>query len=252
MKTLALRQPCRYVFMYSAAITRYVDQPIIPPLIWQSSNLRETFSPNAGILLNEIDNPRGIHPEVCFISCAFAVRPVAQPNIRHHCGILLSDAGDSHMTSLNSCYQRSNRPRRRTRSQCADSEREGFAHGDIGRTRRSRSKEEDNHPAQRQAARRQSITRAIHACRSGSRRSAYGDQPRLRSAIDTYAASALSGTMKPALRRPFGVSTITRRRRCGIKLTIANGRVSRREGPPARDKPSDAIPAPGAGDYPDM
>ena len=70
-----------------------------------------------------------------------------------------------------------------------------------------------------QAARCQSITRAIHAYCSGSRRSAYGNQPRLRSAIDTSAASALSGTVKPALRRPFGVSTITRRRRRGIKLT---------------------------------
>src|SRR5262245_24564636 len=73
-----------------------------------------------------------------------------------------------------------------------------------------------------QAARRQSITRAIHACCSGSRRSAYGDQPRLRSAIDTSAATALSGTLKPALRRPLGVSTNTRRRR-DIRLTIANG-----------------------------
>ena len=63
-----------------------------------------------------------------------------------------------------------------------------------------------------QAARCQSITRAIHACCSGSRRSANGDQPRLRSAIDTSAASALSGTVKPALRRPLGVSTNTRRR----------------------------------------
>ena len=72
-----------------------------------------------------------------------------------------------------------------------------------------------------QAARRQSITRAIHACCSGSRRRAYGDQLRRRSAIDTSAASALSGTVKPALWRPFGVSTKTRRRRCGIELTIA-------------------------------
>ena len=54
-----------------------------------------------------------------------------------------------------------------------------------------------------QAARRQSITRAIHACCSESRRSAYGDQPLLRSAIDTSAATALSGTLKPALRRPL-------------------------------------------------
>jgi hypothetical protein len=30
--------------------------------------------------------------------------------------------------------------------------------------------------------------------------------------------------VKPALRRPFGVSTNTRRRRCGIRLTTANGR----------------------------
>src|SRR5512143_4058006 len=75
-----------------------------------------------------------------------------------------------------------------------------------------------------QAARCQSITRAIHACCSGSRCSAYGDQPRVRSAIDTSAASALSGTVKPALRRPLGVSTNTRRRRCDITLTTANGR----------------------------
>jgi hypothetical protein len=97
-----------------------------------------------------------------------------------------------------------------------------------------------------QAARCQSITRAIHACCSGSRRRAYGDQPRLRSAIDTSAASALSGTVKPALRRPFGVSTNTRRRRCGIRLTIANGRVNGCERPPVRDKPSDGMGA-GAG-----
>jgi len=97
-----------------------------------------------------------------------------------------------------------------------------------------------------QAARCQSITRAIHACCSGSSRRAYGDQPRLRSAIDTSAASALSGTVKPALRRPFGVSTNTRRRRCGIRLTIANGRVNGCERPPARDKPSDGMGA-GAG-----
>src|SRR6185369_5027546 len=70
-----------------------------------------------------------------------------------------------------------------------------------------------------QAARRQFITRAIHACCSGSRRSAYGDQPRLRSAIDTSAATALSETLKPALRRPLGVSTKTRRRR-DIRLTL--------------------------------
>jgi hypothetical protein len=82
-----------------------------------------------------------------------------------------------------------------------------------------------------QAARCQSITRAIHACCSVSRRSAYGDQPRLRSAIDTSAATALSGTVKPALRRPLGVSTNTRRRRCDIRLTIANGRVNGRERP---------------------
>jgi len=87
-----------------------------------------------------------------------------------------------------------------------------------------------------QAARRQSITRAIHACCSGSRRSAYGDQPRLRSAIDTSAATALSGTLKPALRRPLGVSTKTRRRR-DIRLTIANGL----ERSPARNKPSDGM-----------
>src|SRR6478735_6418640 len=73
-----------------------------------------------------------------------------------------------------------------------------------------------------QAARRQSITRAIHAFCSGSRRSAHGDQPRLRSAIDTSAATAFSGTLKPALRRPLGVSTKTRRRR-DIRPTIANG-----------------------------
>src|SRR5262249_48138279 len=53
----------------------------------------------------------------------------------------------------------------------------------------------------RKSRRRQSITRAIHACCSGSRRSAYGDQLRLRSAIDTSAATALSGTVKPALRQ---------------------------------------------------
>ena len=58
-----------------------------------------------------------------------------------------------------------------------------------------------------QAARWEVITRAIHASCSGSRRSAYGVQPRLRSATDTSAASALSGTVKPALRRPLGVST---------------------------------------------
>ena len=34
------------------------------------------------------------------------------------------------------------------------------------------------------------------------------------------------GTVKPALRRPLGVSTNTRRRRCDIKPTIANGRVN--------------------------
>jgi len=87
-----------------------------------------------------------------------------------------------------------------------------------------------------QAARRQSITRAIHACCSGSRRSAYGDQPRLRSAIDTSAATAFSGTLKPALRRPLGVSTKTRRRR-DIRLTIANGL----ERSAARNKPSDGM-----------
>jgi hypothetical protein len=52
--------------------------------------------------------------------------------------------------------------------------------------------------------------------------------------------------VKPALRRPFGVSTNTRRRRCGIRLTIANGRVNGCERPPARDKPSDGMGA-GAG-----
>src|SRR4029450_6785125 len=74
-------------------------------------------------------------------------------------------------------------------------------------------------------------------CCSGSRRSAYGDQPRLRSAIDTSAAWALSGTVKPALRRPLGVPTNTRRRRCDIGLTIANGI----ERSPARNKPSDGM-----------
>jgi len=58
-------------------------------------------------------------------------------------------------------------------------------------------------------------------------------QPRLRSAIDTSAATALSGTLKPALRRPLGVSTNTRRRR-DIRLTIANGL----ERSPARNRPS--------------
>ena len=44
----------------------------------------------------------------------------------------------------------------------------------------------------------------------------HGVQPRSRSRIETSAASALSGTVKPAVRRPFGVSTKTWRRRCGI------------------------------------
>ena len=104
-----------------------------------------------------------------------------------------------------------------------------------------------------QAARRQSITRAIHACCSGSGRSANGDHPRLRSAINTSAAAALSGMVKPALSRPLGVSTNTRRRPCDIRLTIANGRLTSRtvaptsaKRPPARDKPSDGMGA-GAG-----
>ena len=50
-----------------------------------------------------------------------------------------------------------------------------------------------------QAARRQSITRAIHACCSTSRRSANGDQPWLRSAINTSAATPLSGTGRASL-----------------------------------------------------
>ena len=75
-----------------------------------------------------------------------------------------------------------------------------------------------------QAARWEVITRAIHAPCSGLRRSAYGVQPRLRSAIDTAAALALSGTVKPALRRPLGVSTSTRRRRSDIRITKANDR----------------------------
>ncbi len=64
-----------------------------------------------------------------------------------------------------------------------------------------------------QAARCQSITTAIQACCSSSRRSRYGAQPRIRSSIDTSAASSVSGTVKPALTRPFDVSTNTRRRR---------------------------------------
>ena len=52
------------------------------------------------------------------------------------------------------------------------------------------------------AARCQSITTAIHACCSESRHSRYGAQPRSRSFIDTSAASASAGTVKPALRRP--------------------------------------------------
>src|SRR5262245_58804057 len=53
-----------------------------------------------------------------------------------------------------------------------------------------------------QAAFFQSMTMAIHACCSASSRSRYGDQPRRRSAIDTSAASAFSGTVKPALTAP--------------------------------------------------
>ncbi len=49
-------------------------------------------------------------------------------------------------------------------------------------------------------------------------------------AIDTSAASALSGTVKPALRRHLGVSTNARRRRCDIRLTIANGRGNGADG----------------------
>jgi hypothetical protein len=64
-----------------------------------------------------------------------------------------------------------------------------------------------------QAARCQSITLATQAFRSGSRRRRYGVQPRWRNSIDTSAASAVSGTLKPALMRPFGVSTNTRHRR---------------------------------------
>ena len=59
-----------------------------------------------------------------------------------------------------------------------------------------------------QAARFQSITTATQACCSGSRRSRYGAQPRLRSAIDTSAASASAGTVKLALMRPFGADSI--------------------------------------------
>ena len=70
------------------------------------------------------------------------------------------------------------------------------------------------------------MTTAIQACCSESRRSRYGAQPRSRSLIDTSAASAVSGTVKPALRHPLGVSTNTRRRRCDIKPTIANSRVN--------------------------
>ena len=44
------------------------------------------------------------------------------------------------------------------------------------------------------------MTTAIQACCSESRRSRYGAQPRSRSLIDTSAASAVSGTVKPALR----------------------------------------------------
>jgi hypothetical protein len=62
----------------------------------------------------------------------------------------------------------------------------------------------------------QSMTMATQACCSASRRSRYGDHPRRRSAIDTSAASAASGTVKPALMRPFEVSTNTRRRRCDM------------------------------------
>jgi hypothetical protein len=51
--------------------------------------------------------------------------------------------------------------------------------------------------------------------------------------------------VKPALRRPFGVSTNTRRRRCGIRLTTVNGRVNGRSRPPARNKSSEWEPAPG-------
>ena len=61
------------------------------------------------------------------------------------------------------------------------------------------------------------MTTAIQACCSESRRSRYGAQPRSRSLIDTSAASAVSGTVKPASRNPLGVSTSTRRRRCDIK-----------------------------------
>jgi hypothetical protein len=41
--------------------------------------------------------------------------------------------------------------------------------------------------------------------------------------------------VKPALRHPLGVSTNTRRRRCDIKPTIANGRVNGARAPPARE-----------------
>jgi hypothetical protein len=60
------------------------------------------------------------------------------------------------------------------------------------------------------------------------------------------AASAFSGTVKPALRRPLGVSTNTRRRRCGIKLTITNGRGNGASGRRLeRDHRMEWEPAPG-------
>src|SRR6516162_3434502 len=54
-----------------------------------------------------------------------------------------------------------------------------------------------------QAARRQSITRAIHACCSESRRSAYGDQPRLRSAIEHVGGHGVFGHAEAGAAAPL-------------------------------------------------
>jgi hypothetical protein len=73
-----------------------------------------------------------------------------------------------------------------------------------------------NHPAHRCALAHAIMIRCLLL--SFEAQPVRGDQPRRRSAIDTSAASAAWGTVKPALTRPLEVSTSLSRRQLGADV----------------------------------